>query len=513
VLLKLEHLSRFREGEYRMSVASRTEIDGSLCNVDDRVTLFRQQGYVNGLWVDTASGERVNVYNPSTGGVVGSVPNMSSEEMRVAIEAARLALPEWRHLLPRERSDLIMRWWALMLEHRDALATLMTLEQGKPVADAAAEIEYAASFLRWFAEEANRVYGEVIPSHLPNRKTLVQREPLGVVGLVTPWNFPSAMLIRKAAAALAAGCTVVAVPSSQTPFSALALAALAERAGLPPGVFSVLTGKSTVIVGELCRNPIVRGLSFTGSTEVGRLLMAQCAPTVKRLSLELGGHAPFLVFADADIEVAAEAAAVAKFQTGGQDCLAANRIFVHRSIYESFVEALGRITKAIKVGDGFEPGVEIGPLINAETVAKSEEHVADAIAHGGRLVTGGKRLPRGELFYEPTVIADVTLDMKIMHEETFGPVAAVVLFDDETKVIAAANATEYGLIAYVFTNDLSRAHRVSDALEYGMIGINTVKVTGAPIPFGGIKQSGLGREGSSHGIDEYTERKYICVAI
>jgi aspartate-semialdehyde dehydrogenase len=406
-----------------------------------------------------------------------------------------------------------MRWWELILQHRDALAGLMTMEQGKPLADAAAEIDYAASFVRWFAEEANRLYGEVIPSHLPNRKMIVQRESLGVVGLVTPWNFPSAMLTRKAAAALAAGCTAIAVPSSKTPFSALALAALAEEAGFPPGVFSVVTGKSSEIVGELCANPAVRGLSFTGSTEVGRLLMAQCAPTIKRLSLELGGHAPVLIFPDVDVELAATAAVAAKFQTSGQDCLAANRIFVHRAIYEPVAQAISQAAAKIKVGDGFQPGVEMGPLINAETLAKSEEHVADALAKGARLLTGGHRLPQGGLFYAPTVLADVTSAMKIMDEETFGPVAAIVPFDEEREVVQTANRTEYGLIAYLFTNDLSRAHRVSDALDYGMVAINTHKITGAPIPFGGVKQSGLGREGSRHGTDQYTELKYICVAI
>ena len=341
----------------------------------------------------------------------------------------------------------------------------------------------------------------------------VQREALGVVGLITPWNFPSAMLARKAAAALAAGCTAVAVPSVLTPFSALALAALGEEAGLPPGSFSVLTGSPAVLGGELCRNEAVRGISFTGSTEVGRLLMAQCAPSIKRLSLELGGHAPFIVFADVDVEPAAKAAAEAKYQTAGQDCLAANRIFVHRDIYPHFLDAFVRAARSIRVGDGFDHGVEMGPLINRQTLAKSESHVADAVSKGARLLTGGRRLPRGELFYEPTVLADVTPDMKIMHEETFGPVAGIAAFDDEADVLAAANDTEYGLVAYVFTNEIARAHRVTDALEYGMVAINTVKLTGAPIPFGGIKQSGVGREGSRYGLDEFTTLKYVCAAV
>lgn len=342
---------------------------------------------------------------------------------------------------------------------------------------------------------------------------LVQREPIGVVGVVTPWNFPTTMLTRKAAAALAVGCTVVAVPSSQTPYSALAVAALVEQAGFPPGVFSVLTGRPSALVRALCDSPMVRALSFTGSTEVGRVLMAQCAPTIKRVSLELGGHAPVLVFPDADVGQAAATAVAAKYQTSGQDCLAANRIFVHRSIYDQFTAEFVRLASALKVGSGFEPEVELGPLINAETLAKSEEHVADALAKGARLLAGGSRHARGGLFYPPTVLADVTPAMRIMHEETFGPVAAILPFDDEQAVIDAANDTEYGLVAYVITRDLARAHRVSDSLEYGMVAVNTAKLTGPPIPFGGTKQSGLGREGSRHGVDEYTELKYICLGI
>lgn len=492
----------------------KTGLQTAVCDsTQEWAGLLHQQAFVNGCWVDASSNAQIEVYNPANGKVIGTIPDLNAVEVRTAVACAQHALPAWRRMLPRKRGDLILRWSELMLEQRETLAVLMTTEQGKPLADARGEIDYAASFLRWFAEEGNRCYGEVIPSHLPDRKMFVQREPLGVVGLVTPWNFPSAMLARKAGAALAAGCTAVAAPSTQTPYSALALAALAERAGVPPGVFSVVTGQPAVIVGELCRNPAIRGLSFTGSTEVGRLLMAQCAPTVKRLSLELGGHAPFIVFPDADIDEAAKACAAAKFQTGGQDCLAANRIFVHQSIYKPFVAALTRIAKTIKLGDGLESGVEIGPLINAAAVAKSELHVADALAHGARRVAGRGRSSLGELFYEPTVLVDVTPAMRIMHEETFGPVAAVAPFHDEAEVVSMANATEYGLIAYVFTKDLARAHRVSDALEYGMIAVNTAKVTGAPIPFGGVKQSGLGREGSRHGIDEYTELKYVCLAI
>jgi aspartate-semialdehyde dehydrogenase len=455
----------------------------------------------------------IAVINPASGARIGEVPNLGAGEMRAAIEAARLALPAWRARLPRERGDLLMAWRALILENLEPLARRMTMEQGKPIADARGEIEYAAEFVRWYAEEASRLYGEVIPSHLPDRKMMVQREPIGVVGLVTPWNFPSAMLTRKAAAALAVGCTAVAVPSLETPFSALALADLAEQAGFPPGVFSVLTGEPEELVGELCRNPTVRALSFTGSTRVGRLLAAQCAPSLKRVSLELGGHAPFIVFPDADVQGAARAAVAAKFQTSGQDCLAANRIFAHESVYADFVRAFADGAAALKVGDGLDPETDIGPLINRATFDKAADHVTDALAKGAKLVTGGAPSRPGDLLFPPTVLVDVTANMTIMHEETFGPVAPILRFSDETEVVRAANDTEYGLVAYVYTRDLSRAHRLSDALEYGMVAINTVKLTGAPIPFGGVKQSGLGREGSRHGVDEYTELKYVCIGL
>ncbi|HEX7389381.1 MAG TPA: NAD-dependent succinate-semialdehyde dehydrogenase, partial [Acidiphilium sp.] len=409
------------------------------------------------------------------------------------------------------RAALLRRWYELIVAARQDLALLITLEQGKPLAEALGEIDYAASFVEWYAEEAKRLVAEAVPSHLPGAESLVRRVPVGVAGIVTPWNFPSAMLTRKAAAALAAGCTVVAHPSSCTPLSALALAELADRAGLPPGVFNVVTGEAEKIVGRMTADPRIRVLSFTGSTGIGRLIAGQCAATMKRLVMELGGHAPFIVFADADFESAVEHAIAAKFATSGQDCLAANRIYVERPVYSRFCAALAGRIAALRVGSGFTEGVDIGPLMHERAMGKVEAQVEDALGHGARCLAGGVRHPAGRLFYTPTLLADVPDSARIMREETFGPVAAVTSFDTEAEAIRRANDTEYGLIAYAFTRDGARMLRLSRALDYGMVAINRVKVTGAPAPFGGVKQSGMGREGARYGIEAFTDLKYICL--
>lgn len=472
--------------------------------------LFRQKAFINGKWVE-GDGSVTDVFDPACGEKLGHVANLTVAQVSGAIDTAHEAFTNFRRLLPQERSALLMKWHDLIVEHTEELALMMTLEQGKTLDDGRGEVNYGAGFVSWFAEEARRMNGHTIASHLPGKHLMTVKEPVGVAALVTPWNFPLAMLTRKAAAALAAGCPVVAYPSNETPFTALALARLAEMAGFPEGVFNVLTGDAPTLVAELCRNTRVRAFSFTGSTEVGRLLNAQCAPTIKKVSMELGGHAPFIGFADVDIENLVKGAVDAKFATTGQDCLAASRIYIQREIYPSFVKRFASVVSEMKVGSGFEDGVKIGPLQHERQVLKSEEHVADALAKGARLLTGGKRHDRGGFFYEPTVLVDITPDMLIYTEETFGPVAAVLAFDDETEVLKAANATEYGLGSYVYTRDIERVWKCIDGLEYGMVAINSVKMTGDPVPFGGVKQSGLGREGSSQGMDEYTESKYICM--
>lgn len=474
--------------------------------------LFREFAFIDGRWRSAYSGATVAVTDPAAGEMIGHVPDLGAAETREAIAAAHAAFPRWRALLPQERARILRTWHDLMLASREDLAVLMTLEQGKPLSEARGEIDYAASFVEWFSEEAKRVGGEMPASHLPNRLMTVRREPIGVVAAVTPWNFPSAMITRKAAAALAAGCAIVVRPASETPYSALALAELAERAGFPPGVFSVVTGAPEPIVGELCANPLVRAVSFTGSTEIGKRLIRQGADTVKRMSMELGGHAPFIVFPDAGLDEAVEAAVAAKFQTSGQDCLAANRIFVHAEIYEAFLARFAARVEALSVGNGFDPDVEIGPLMHERAVAKCQAHVDDALAHGARCLAGGKPHPLGGFFYTPTALADCDERMAIFREETFGPVAAIARFEDEAEVVARANDTRYGLAAYLYTRDHDRICRMTDALAYGMVAVNCVKMTGHPIPFGGMKESGLGREGGRHGLEEFTELKYVCAA-
>lgn len=473
--------------------------------------LLRGLAYVDGAWTAADTGQSFEVTDPASGESLAWVASLGAAETGAAIDGAARAFPKWRALLPHERSKRLRDWFELIVASKQDLALLMTLEQGKPLAESRGEIEYAASFVEWYAEEAKRLNVESVTSHLPGAEMTVVREPLGVVGLATPWNFPSAMLTRKAAAALAAGCTIVAHPSTETPLSALALAELAERAGLPAGVFNVVTGDASAIVGALCEDARVRAMSFTGSTEIGRLIAAKCAPTMKRLVMELGGHAPLIVFSDADLDRAVSIAVDAKFATSGQDCLAANRIYVERPIYDRFCRAFAGRIDALKVAPGLVEGAAIGPLMHERAVAKVETQVADAVARGARLLAGGGRHPAGSLFYAPTLLVDVPDDALIMREETFGPVAAVTPFDGEDEAVGRANDSEYGLVAYVVTENGARQRRLARALEYGMIAVNRVKITGAPIPFGGIKQSGLGREGSRHGLEAFTDLKYVCL--
>ncbi len=473
--------------------------------------LFRERAYIGGEWIGADSRATIDVDDPATGKRLGSVPDLGAAEVRRALAAAATAQIAWAKRTVYERATVLHRWAELMEQYREDLARLMTFEQGKPLAEARGEIDYARSFIDWFAEEAKRHSGEVIPSHLPGKRLFTLRVPVGVTAAITPWNFPSAMITRKAGAALAAGCAMVVRPANESPYSALALAALAEEAGLPPGLFSVVTGDARRLSTALLESTTVRHLSFTGSTEVGRLLMRQSADTVKKVALELGGHAPCIVFDDADLERAVDGAMNAKFATSGQDCLAANRIYVHRKLYAAFCERFAAATRALKVGNGFDPDVSIGPLIGARAVQKCAAHVADALAQGAHLLAGGAVHAAGPNFFTPTVLADVTPRMRIFHEETFGPVAAICAFDDEEAVLRSANDTEFGLAAYCFGNDLNRLWRTAEQLEYGMVAVNSAKMTGPPIPFGGIKQSGLGREGARAGLEEYTETRYVCV--
>ncbi len=472
-------------------------------------TLLREQAFCGGAWIDAGDGARIAVADPFDGVMLGHVPALSEAESTAAAETAHAAWGGWAALLPQERSRLIRRWFELIVAAREDLARIMTAEQGKPISEARGEIDYAASFVEFYAEEAKRPNIESVTSHLPDAEVELWREPVGVAALVTPWNFPCAMITRKAAAALAAGCPVLVHPSSETPFSALALGVLAERAGLRGGVFNVVTGAAATVVGPWTREPRVRALSFTGSTEVGRLLYGQCAGTIKRLTMELGGHAPFIVFADADLDQAVGEGIKAKFATSGQDCLAANRIMVERPLYDAFCERFAAATAKLTVGRGIDDP-DIGPLMNARALEKQREHVEDAVARGARVLTGGAAHPAGPLCFAPTVLADVAPEALIWREETFGPVAAIAPFDAEDEAVARANEGEYGLVAYVHTQDPRRIYRVSRALRFGMVAVNRTKVTGAPIPFGGYKQSGLGREGSRLGLEAFTEVKYVC---
>jgi succinate-semialdehyde dehydrogenase/glutarate-semialdehyde dehydrogenase len=473
--------------------------------------LLRQQCYVDGTWADADGGARLDILNPADGSPVGNVPAFGRDETRRAIAAAEIAWPAWRARTARERSAILMAWHRLILENVDDLATIMTCEQGKPIAESRAETAYAAEFVEWFAEEGKRVYGDTIPPNQHGRRLIVMKEPIGVSAAITPWNFPSAMVTRKVAPALAAGCTIVAKPASQTPFSALALAELGARAGIPAGVFSVVTGSAGAVGAELTENPTIRKLSFTGSTEVGKLLMARCAGTVKKLSLELGGNAPFIVFDDADLDAAIEGALISKFRNAGQTCVCANRILVQDGVYDTFVERFAARVRALKVGPGLEEGIQQGPLIDVKAVEKVEEHIADALSKGGRLVAGGKRHGRGGTYFEPTVIVEANSSMALAREETFGPLAPLFRFSTEDEAVAMANDTVYGLGAYFYARDIGRVWRVAERLEYGLVGINEGFISTVVAPFGGVKESGIGREGSKYGIEEFLEIKYVCL--
>ena len=474
-------------------------------------SLFRQAALVGGNWIEADPSNAIAVDNPATGEIIGRVPNLGAAETKTAIAAAEIAQKEWAARTAKERSGILRRWFELMMENQDDLGRILTAEQGKPLAEAKGEIAYAASFIEWFAEEARRIYGDTIPATSGDKRILAIKQPVGTTAAITPWNFPTAMLTRKAGPALAAGCSMVVKPATQTPFSALAFAELAERAGVPKGLLSVLTGSASQIGGEMTRNPLIRKLTFTGSTEVGRTLMRQSADTIKKLSLELGGNAPFIVFDDADIDAAVDGAMVSKYRNTGQTCVCANRLYVQRPVLQAFTDKLVAKVKALKVGNGLDAGVTQGPLIDAKAVAKIEEHIADARAKGGEVLTGGKRHALGGLFFEPTVVGGATADMLFATEETFGPLAPIFAFDTEDEVIALANDSEFGLAAYFYSRDIGRVMRVAERIESGIVGVNTGLISTAEAPFGGVKQSGLGREGSKYGLDDFLEVKYICL--
>ena len=470
-------------------------------------TLLKEACYINGQWV--AGADTISVTNPVDSSVIGTIPKLGKAETKAAIEGAEKAQKLWARKTAKERAGILRKWFNLMMENQEDLAQILTAEQGKPLSESRGEIAYGASFIEWFSEEARRVYGEVVPVPFPNGRAIVIKQPVGVIACITPWNFPNAMITRKAGAALAAGCAMVVKPAAETPFSALAIAELAARAGVPPGVFSVVTGKASEIGAEMTANPIVRGLTFTGSTEIGRMLMAQCAPTIKKLGLELGGNAPFIVFDDADLDAAVAGAMASKYRNNGQTCVCANRLYVQESVYDTFASKLAEAVKKLKVGDGADDGITIGPLINAAAVKKVQEHIADATAKGGKVILGGKSM--GGNFFEPTIITGVTNDMAVAREETFGPVAPLFKFKTEEEAIHLANNTEFGLACYFYSRDIGRVWRVGEALEYGMVGINEGVISTAEAPFGGVKESGLGREGSSHGMEEYLEVKYMLM--
>ena len=476
-------------------------------------SLFRQQCFVAGVWCDADEGAVVAVNNPATGELLGNIPRMGAAETRRAIEAANAAWPQWRATPARERATILRRWYTLMHEHADDLARIMTREQGKPLAEARGEVAYAASYFEWFAEEGKRAYGDTIPSPSADKRIVVLKEPVGVCAAITPWNFPAAMITRKVGAALAAGCPIVVKPASQTPYSALALAVVEEEAGVPGGVFSVVTGSASDIGGEMTSNPLVRKLSFTGSTEVGRVLMEQTAPTIKKVSMELGGNAPFIVFDDADLDAAVEGAIASKYRNAGQTCVCANRLYVHESVYDDFARKLVQAVGTLKVGDGLEDGVTVGPLIDEPAVRKVQEHIDDALEQGAEVLAGGRVHALGGTFFEPTVLANMTPAMRVAREETFGPVAPLFRFSSDEEVVAMANDTEFGLAAYFYSRDIGRVWRVAEGLEYGMVGINTGILSNEAAPFGGVKQSGLGREGSHFGLDDYMVVKYLCMGL
>jgi succinate-semialdehyde dehydrogenase/glutarate-semialdehyde dehydrogenase len=475
--------------------------------------LLRTRAFIGGEWVDAAEGGTHPVLNPATREVLGTVPVMGASETRRAIQAASAALPAWAARTAKERAAILRRWYELLMANQEDLATLMTAEQGKPLAEAKGEIAYAAAFIEWFAEEGKRLYGDVIPGHQVDKRLLVLRQPVGVVAAITPWNFPLAMITRKAGPALAAGCAFVCKPAGQTPYSALAAAVLAERAGVPAGVLNIITGEASAIGGEMTSNPLVRKVTFTGSTVIGKKLMAQCAGTMKKISLELGGNAPFIVFADADLDAAVAGAIASKYRNTGQTCVCANRLLVQAPVYEEFTRKLVAAVSQLRVGDGLKGPTDQGPLIDDKALAKVEEHLQDALSKGARVVQGGRRHALGGTFFEPTVLTDVTPKMLVAREETFGPVAPLFRFESETDAIRMANDTEFGLAAYFYTRDLARSWRVAEALEYGIVGLNTGLISTEVAPFGGMKESGTGREGSKYGILDYTELKYLCVGI